>query len=121
MKIPDEYTIRTILEAYNSLCKEAKKQYDKNEIKINLYEDLTEEYLKISVQAIKLIFTKPEYSYADLMPFDYFINCVIEGYFTSYDGTGYYIDFNGNKLDYINWDNPEDYPEETVFIAWYNK
>lgn len=43
------------------------------------------------------------------------------GGFIAYDGTGYYIDFDGNELGHINWYNFYDYPEGTVFVAWYNK
>ena len=43
------------------------------------------------------------------------------GCFISYDGTGDYVDFDGNELGPVNWNNYHNYPKGTVFVAWYNK
>ena len=52
-----------------------------------------------------------------------FIDNVKEGYFTSYDGSGVFLDWEGNRHEWVRCDtkwlkeNKKDYP----FIRWFNK
>lgn len=75
----------------------------------------------LNAQIMKLKSTKEQFSYGDLMLVETFNTCVKGGSFTPYDGIGCYIDFDGNELGDINWNFIENYPKETVFVAWYNK
>lgn len=71
---------------------------------------------------MKLLFSKPELSFCALMPVEYFAEAIEDGMFTSYDGAGDYLDFDGNNLEVpINWNYPSDYPDKAKFVAWYNK
>lgn len=87
---------------------------------ITLY-NKQEELDKFYTQATKLIFSKEEFSFGELMTVENFVKEQESGGFISYDGTGYYIDFDGNKLGQVHWHNFYNYPEGTVFVAWYNK
>lgn len=84
------------------------------------YEDREPLYQKY-IQMLKLVFTRHELSFGTLMTIDNFIDCQKSGGFISYDGSGYYLDFDGNRLGSINWHDFNDYPEGTKFVAWYNK
>ena len=53
-----------------------------------------------------------------------FIDCVNNGSFIDYDGTGYWADEEGNKLGCIYCDSEwlkKNQPEKAKFIIWYNK
>ena len=121
MKMPDNWAIRSILENYATEYYQNKDNYIAGDIDFNKYDNIKEENIKLAIQAIKLIFTKRDYSYCTLMSIEHFIDSAMSGHLTSWDGTGCYVDFEGNELGYINWDNLEDYPKETAYIAWYNK
>ena len=103
MRKPDDWAIKNILNCYAATKKEnEKKYYDTQEIDIIEFDKNKEEYEKLYIQAMRLVFTNDNYTYGDLYLFDVFIDAVINGYFIPYDGTGYYVDFDGNKLGYIN-------------------
>lgn len=121
MKMPNDWTIRSILENYAAKYFQNEDHYIAGDIDYKEYDNIREKNIKLAIQAMKLIFTKEDYSYCTLMSIEHFIDSVMFGYFTPYDGMGCYITFDGTELGSINWDNPETYPEETVFVAWYNK
>ena len=75
----------------------------------------------LNAQIMKLKSTKEQFSYGDLIPIETFNKYARSGYLIPYDGIGCYVDFNGNELGDINWNFIENYPKETVFVAWYNK
>lgn len=55
-----------------------------------------------------------------VMPIDMFCEWVNAGTITPYDGTGHYLDYEGNKVEGYIFD--EFYcPENAEFVAWYNK
>ena len=55
-----------------------------------------------------------------VMPVDMFCEWVKVGYITDYDGFGYFLDYEGNKLDGDIFD--EFYcPACAEFVVWYNK
>ena len=55
-----------------------------------------------------------------VMPIDMFCEWVNAGSITPYDGIGYYLDYEGNRLDGDIFD--EFYcPACAEFVAWYNK
>jgi hypothetical protein len=121
MKTPNNETIRSILENYAAKYFQNEDHYIAGDIDFKEYDNIREKNIKLAIQAMKLIFTKEDYSYCDLMPIERFVNFAMSGYFIPYDGVGYYVTFDGAELGSINWDNPEDYPKEAVFVAWYNK
>jgi len=55
---------------------------------------------------------------------DDFISCVKDGFFIDDDGTGKWVDKDGNDLGYIKCDAKwltDNVPAEAAFIMWYNK
>lgn len=55
-----------------------------------------------------------------VMPIDMFCEWVKAGYITDYDGIGYFLDYEGNRLE---GDVFDEYfvPDDALFVAWYNK
>ena len=55
-----------------------------------------------------------------VMPIEMFCELVRAGSITDYDGIGYFLDYEGNRLDGDIFD--EFYcPACALFVAWYNK
>ena len=121
MNIPDKNTLKNFLFSVHEELAELERQNAKGEIVFSDYYKKQEELLNSFAQGLKLIFTNKQLSYGDLMLVEMFNICARSGGFIPYDGSGYYIDFNGNELGSINWYNIENYPKETVFVIWYNK
>jgi hypothetical protein len=120
--IPEDDTIHYSLEVMFEQIKNLYLSYTKGDISAGEYYTKHHKYLDIYTQAMKLLFSKPELSFCDLMPVEQFAEAVENGGFTSYDGVGDYLDFEGNDLEVpINWNYPFDYPDKAVFVAWYNK
>ena len=55
-----------------------------------------------------------------VMPLDMFLKWETEGSLTDYDGHGYWLDKNGERIKLINFFS-DVYPEDAVYVAWYNK
>ena len=121
MKMPDDWTIRSVLENYATKYFQNEIHYIAGDTNYKEYNDIKEKNIELAIQAIKLIFTKEFYAFCDLMPVEYFVDSAISGHFIPFDGVGYYVAFDGTELGAVNWDNPRIYPEEAVFVAWYNK
>lgn len=121
MSMPDKDTLKYFLSNVHEELAEIERQNAKGEIIFSDCYEKQSELLDLFAQGLKLIFTNEHLSYGDLMLVEMFNTCARSGGFIPYDGSGYYIDFNGNELGSINWYNIEDYPEEAVFVAWYNK
>ena len=113
----DDWTIKTLLHQYHT------DRYNIRQTNLDLPEiwEKEEELNKLYTQATRLIFSKKEFSFGELMTVENFIKEQECGCFISYDGTGDYVDFDGNELGPVNWNNYHNYPKGTVFVAWYNK
>ena len=70
--------------------------------------------IDISAKAIELNTTEDGF----IMPAEMFIDEALMGYYTPYDGHGYWLDKDGNQLSLIDF---VICPEDAVFAAWYNK
>ena len=61
--------------------------------------------------------------YGLFYPIDDFIEEVRDGNYVSYDGTGYLLDENGSKIDYVKCNVKfleEEKENGAVYVAWYN-
>lgn len=56
--------------------------------------------------------------FGDCWPIDAFMEEVHCGMFTSYDGSGYFYDEDGNQVGNV-WDSY--IPENAKFVLWFNK
>ena len=119
MEKPDFYTIATILKQFHNGMKGAERVAAEDKSYSEF--DAREKLHKLCEQMIYLAYTNEKYSFADLYIVEAFSEMQWHGLFNCCDGDGYYLDFDGNELDSINWYEPEDYPKDAVFVAWYNK
>lgn len=55
-----------------------------------------------------------------VMPLDMFFEWTTNGSLTDYDGHGYFLDKEGKRLELVNFFTTR-YPEDAVYVAWYNK
>lgn len=55
-----------------------------------------------------------------VMPIEMFLDWAIDGFITDYDGIGYWLDKDGNRICRFNFYD-DSLPEEAMFVAWYNK
>lgn len=117
----DEWAIEMLFHRYHDDMQALKQEQQKQQIDFITFYKRQEELDKLYTQAMTLVFTKKELSFGELMTVENFIKEQQRGSLIPYDGTGYYIDFNGNELGYVNWNNFYKYPAEAVFVAWYNK
>lgn len=118
---PDQWTLKYLFRNYYDERRALKTENHKDHINFSTIYDLQEKLEDKYIQMIRLVFTKDNLSFGELMTIETFIECQKNGSFISYDGLGYYLDWEGNKLGNINWNNYDKYPEGTVFVAWYNK
>lgn len=62
--------------------------------------------------------------YGDCFAIKDFINCVANGFFTDYDGVGFWVDDYGRRLGAIKCDQywlRSNQPADAKFIFWCNK
>lgn len=62
--------------------------------------------------------------YGDCFPIDVFIENVEHGGFIDYDGSGYFVNANGDKISSLRCDAEwlrKHTPENAKFIMWFNK
>ena len=76
---------------------------------------------KVYIQAMMLVTSIERLSFAYFVPAEDFIQGAINGSFNEYDGNGFWIDWNGNEIDYFSWEDGAKMPDDAVFVAWYNK
>jgi hypothetical protein len=120
--IPEDDTIHYSLDIMFEQIKNLYLSYTAGDISASDYYTKYHKYLDIYTQAMKLLFSRPLLSFCTLFPVEQFAEAVENGDFVSSDGTGDYLDFEGNDLEVpINWNYPFDYPDKAVFVAWYNK
>jgi hypothetical protein len=56
-----------------------------------------------------------------VMPIDMFIDWTNYGSITPYDGSGYFLDENGQRIGPLTWSDKDEQVQDAVFVAWYNK
>lgn len=76
------------------------------------------------IKAAKAALIVANQGFGDCFTIDDFIGYVEDGSFIDYDGTGYWVDGEGNRLGSIycnvNW-LKSNTPEGAEFIMWFNK
>ena len=75
-------------------------------------------------QAAHAMLITAKIGYGDCYPIDTFIENVNDGSFIDDDGSGFWVDFEGNKISSIRCDAnwlKQNKPENARFIMWYNK
>ena len=118
---PDQWTLRCLFRDYHEERRALKTENRKGHIDFATMYDQQEELEDKYIQMTRLAFSKYNLSFGTLMTIETFIKYQEDGSFISYDGLGYYLDWEGNKLGSINWSNYNKYPRGTRFVAWYNK
>ena len=105
------WEIMQIISDYNKAIKEVDKYSDERETLDELY-----------AQALRIQCSE---DCGCVMVLDDFIKSVADGSFIGYDGTGYFLDFDGNRHGCVRCDvefldekrETGDYP----FVLWFNK
>jgi hypothetical protein len=96
--------------------------YAERVAKLDKYDFDGERNLKdLYAQAIILNTRK---GYGLFYPIDDFIEEVRGGSYVDYDGTGYLLDSNGSKIDYVKCNVKfleEEKEEGAVYVSWFNK
>ena len=105
---PTVEDISFLLYRYRKKIEKLETSYKNEEIDISKYYADKDAYELLFAQAVKLLFAR---EFGDIF--------LVED--LPYDGTGVFIDLFGNEIGDINWNNLDDYPEEAVFVDWYNK
>lgn len=112
MREVDDWTLKNMLSDFYQDF----RALDAKRAHLDEKENLIDHY----VHLVKLAFERKEFG--DLMTVENFERCCQEGSFINYDGHGYYLDYDGNKLGYVDCrDTSEDWPDKAAFVAWYNK
>ena len=111
---PTVDNIKYLLYNYRKKIEKLKTSYKNKEIDILKYYADKHIYELLFAQAVKLLFAR---EFGDIFLIEDFIAAAKNGSFIPYDGTGVF----GNEVGDINWNNLDDYPEEAIFVDWYNK
>lgn len=110
--------ITFLLYRYRKKIEKIETSYKNNKIDISKYYTDKDTCELLFAQAVKLLFAR---EFGDIFLIEDFIASAKNGGFIPYDGTGVFIDLFGNEVGDINWNNLDDYPNEAIFVAWYNK
>ena len=110
--------ITFLLYRYRKKIEKIETSYKNNKIDISKYYADKDTCELLFAQAVKLLFAR---EFGDIFLVEDFITSAKNGGFIPYDGTGVFIDLFGNEVGDINWNNLDDYPEEAIFVDWYNK
>ena len=113
-----DFAIRCLLNSFYSTIKKLEPLKEKD---WNKHNEEYEKALKLYEQAFKVLATAEACKYGELFTVDEFRTDQKYRLFTPYDGSGVYLDWDGNKLDGVNWSKPYSAPDKAVFVAWYNK
>lgn len=112
----DDWTLKGILTDFHLELKSLEEKDLSYSEKDKKEESLLDNYIHL----IRLAFQRKEFG--DLMTVENFERCCRDGLFINYDGIGYYLDYDGNELGYVDCrDKVEDWPDKAAFVAWYNK
>lgn len=87
---------------------------------LNSYSEEYRAYEELYAQAIRLQ-CKEEYGY--VLTLDDFIENVRDTFFTNYDGTGYFLDKNGERYGCVRCDVEwlEKFKPSFTYVLWFNK
>ena len=118
---PDKWILKHLFRDYHDERRALKTENRKGHIDFSTMYDLQEKLEEKYIQMTRLAFTKSNLSFGELMTIETFIKCQKNGSFISYDGSGYYLNWEGDELGGINWGNYNEYPRDTHFVIWYNK
>lgn len=107
-ELNQEWELQILSEAWTEELK--KYEFTINEDNIN----------KLYSKAIEL---QLQNRYGFVMPSHMFYEDVEGGFFTNYDGHGYFLDWEGHEQGYVSCDVSwlEDKIEQYPFVAWFNK
>lgn len=119
--VPDRWTLKHLFRNYHDERCALKTENRKGHINFSTMYDLQEKLEDKYIQMMKLVFTKSNLSFGELMAIETFVQRQEDGSLIPYDGLGYYLDWDGNELGSVNWSDYNKYPEGTIFVAWYNK
>lgn len=130
-EIIDPFTIGWLYDSYHRVMNKIEEDY-KNGGYTEVINGLTmndwntyyadKEYTrKVYIQAMTLVTSIERLSFAYFVPVEEFIQGAINGSFNEYNGNGFWIDWNGNEIDYVSWEDGAKMPHDAVFVAWYNK
>ena len=75
-------------------------------------------------QAAHAMLITAKIGFGDCYPIDTFIEHVMDGSFIDDDGSGYFVNTEGNKISSIRCDTKwlqDHMPEDAKFIMWFNK
>ena len=87
----------------------------------NTYYDDKHYTQSIYIQAMKLVNSIQIFSFAYFVPVAEFLQDAINGSFNEYDGHGYWVDWDGNEIGSVSWEDGAEMPDDAFFVAWYNK
>ena len=119
---PDKWTLYYLLNSYAAFYAKNEDAYRAGDINGSTCINNQEKYSDLYIKALYIAFEKKELENATIWLVEAFNERIEDGGFNSYDGSGCYLDKDGNEIPgYINWSNPDDYPEGAVYIAWWNK
>lgn len=119
---PDEWTLNYLLNSYAAFYAENEDAYRAGDINGSTCITNQEKYLDLYINALYIVFEKEELEGATIWVVEMFNKKIENGEFTSYDGTGCYLNKEGNEISgYINWNHPDNYPKRAVYVAWWNK
>lgn len=111
-----DWSLRMILQSYHNQMNKIEEYED-----FRSFSTAEDRCLDTYEQMIKLLFTAEALRCGEIFTIEDFIAQQINHGFIDYDGFGYYLDWEGNKLGDINWYCFTDCPQGTKFVAWYNK
>lgn len=118
MAEPDFWTIHYLYSHYAERMKILDRQQKSNMLSYSDYLATRDKVRTVYIQAMRIIFNRKEHIYSLFLPIAEFAEAWDNGFYNNDDGFGYFVDWDGNELGRIDWDN---LPEEACFIAWYNK
>lgn len=118
---PNNWTICSLFREYHDEVRKLKEEHRKKHIDFPTFYDKKEKLEKRYARAVYLIFTNDRLAFSDLMTVETFITIVNQGGINCYDGCGDWIDWDGNEIGGISWEETATMPDNAMFVAWYNK
>lgn len=117
MAEPDFWTIHYLYSHYAERMKILDRRQKSNMLSYSDYLTMKHKVEIVYTQAMRIIFEREEHSDCLFLPIAEFAEAWDNGFYNECDGFGYFVDWDGNELGVIDWDN---LPEEACFVAWYN-
>lgn len=122
MIIANEWTIKFLYKNYQQKMDSIEWDYHTDKYEdYSQYQNDKKYYEEKYVQAMRLIFSKQNLSFGYFAVAEDFIEQAYDGIFTASDGIGYWVDWDGNKIEPFSFSAGAKRPKDAVFVAWYNK